>query len=134
MPIKPENRVKYPPNWSEISLKVRSESGDRCEACRVCNRATGYRYGPLKEFRSLSSTERSLALRTLRDFWPELRFTKIVLTVHHLDGDPTNCDRDNLIALCQRCHLIADQSLRKVRRNLEEQQRQPSLNLKGPED
>jgi len=28
-----------------------------------------------------------------------------VLTVHHLDGDPANCAADNLVALCQRCHL-----------------------------
>lgn len=27
------------------------------------------------------------------------------LTVHHLDGNPANCDNDNLVALCQRCHL-----------------------------
>ena len=27
------------------------------------------------------------------------------LTVHHLDGDPGNCDDDNLVALCQKCHL-----------------------------
>jgi len=28
-----------------------------------------------------------------------------VLTVHHLDGDPGNCVPENLVALCQRCHL-----------------------------
>ena len=28
-----------------------------------------------------------------------------VLTVHHLDGDKSNCADDNLVALCQRCHL-----------------------------
>jgi hypothetical protein len=28
-----------------------------------------------------------------------------VLTVHHLDGDKTNCRWWNLAALCQRCHL-----------------------------
>jgi 5-methylcytosine-specific restriction endonuclease McrA len=28
-----------------------------------------------------------------------------VLTVHHIDGDPQNNAEDNLIALCQRCHL-----------------------------
>jgi hypothetical protein len=28
-----------------------------------------------------------------------------VLTVHHLDGNPANCDDWNLAALCQRCHL-----------------------------
>lgn len=27
------------------------------------------------------------------------------LTVHHLDGDKANCDYENLVALCQRCHL-----------------------------
>jgi len=27
------------------------------------------------------------------------------LTVHHLDGDPANCHDNNLVALCQRCHL-----------------------------
>jgi hypothetical protein len=29
----------------------------------------------------------------------------LVLTVHHLDGDPANCEDWNLAALCQRCHL-----------------------------
>lgn len=27
------------------------------------------------------------------------------LTVHHIDGHPANCVDDNLVALCQRCHL-----------------------------
>jgi len=27
------------------------------------------------------------------------------LTVHHLDGDKSNCNWRNLVALCQRCHL-----------------------------
>jgi hypothetical protein len=28
-----------------------------------------------------------------------------VLTVHHLNHDPSDCDDDNLVALCQRDHL-----------------------------
>jgi len=28
-----------------------------------------------------------------------------VLTVHHFDGDKSNCSWWNLMALCQRCHL-----------------------------
>ena len=28
-----------------------------------------------------------------------------VLTVDHLDFNPANCARENLMALCQRCHL-----------------------------
>lgn len=27
------------------------------------------------------------------------------LTVHHFDGDKANCERWNLMPLCQRCHL-----------------------------
>lgn len=27
------------------------------------------------------------------------------LTVHHLDMNPANCNYENLVALCQRCHL-----------------------------
>lgn len=27
------------------------------------------------------------------------------LTVHHLDGDKSNCDPENLAVVCQRCHL-----------------------------
>ncbi len=33
---------------------------------------------------------------------PETGYT---LTVHHLDGNPQNCARENLLAACQRCHL-----------------------------
>lgn len=28
-----------------------------------------------------------------------------ILTVHHLDGDKSNCEWWNLLSLCQRCHL-----------------------------
>jgi len=31
--------------------------------------------------------------------------TGYMLTVHHLDGDKSNCEEWNLAALCQRCHL-----------------------------
>jgi len=47
------------------------------------------------------------------------------LTVHHIDGNPENNDRSNLIALCQRCHL-------KTQRNprlLTPDPRQPRLPL-----
>lgn len=35
-----------------------------------------------------------------------------VLTVHHIDGNPANCARENLVALCQRCHLQVQAALR----------------------
>ena len=36
---------------------------------------------------------------------PNEKSTGHVLTVHHMDGDKTNCSDWNLAALCQRCHL-----------------------------
>ena len=62
---------------------------------------------------------------TYPDDWPEIAYqikceagwhckrclhpndvdTGHVLTVHHLDGDKSNCRWWNLAALCQRCHL-----------------------------
>ena len=130
-PIKPENRQKYPPNWDEISLKVRGEASQRCEICRVCNGATGYRHGLIADFCSVSRTDQSSILAHIQRLIPGFRFLRIILTVHHKDGDPTNNDRSNLTALCQRCHLDADRRLRSDRRYREESIRQPSLDLKN---
>lgn len=30
---------------------------------------------------------------------------RTILTVHHLDRNPANCERSNLVALCAVCHL-----------------------------
>ena len=38
----------------------------------------------------------------------ELRVTKIVCTTAHLDHTPENCADENLLFLCQRCHLRYD--------------------------
>ncbi len=36
---------------------------------------------------------------------PHDRETGHVLTVHHLNGNKSDCRYSNLVALCQRCHL-----------------------------
>lgn len=36
---------------------------------------------------------------------PHDRESGHVLTVHHLNGIKADCRRENLVALCQRCHL-----------------------------
>jgi hypothetical protein len=40
--------------------------------------------------------------------------SKVVLTVAHLDHDPTNNDATNLRALCQRCHNRYDAPMRRA--------------------
>lgn len=46
-----------------------------------------------------------------------------VLTVHHIDYNPQNEEDDNLIALCQRCHLKVQGMMVQPRTRLEVIQR-----------
>lgn len=85
MPIKPENRARYPADWKQIVAQVRERSGNRCEGsprwpdCRAVN----------------------------GDAHPETG-SKVVLTTAHLDHVPENCGLANLRHWCQRCHLVYD--------------------------
>ena len=84
MPIKPENKHRYPPNWSAIVRHIRARAKDKCEFCGAEN------YKPHPETGS-----------------------KVILTIAHLDHIPEHCCDDNLRALCQKCHNKYDKSHRK---------------------
>ena len=91
MPIKPENKSRYPKNWKEIRERILKRANNRCEFCGVENHT--YRHNP----------------KTGKDAY-------IVLTIAHLDHTPENCSDDNLKALCQRCHNQYDAEHRKQTR------------------
>lgn len=40
MPIRPENRDRYPPDWPEIRARILRRAGNRCEL-RGCAQALG---------------------------------------------------------------------------------------------
>lgn len=40
MPIRPENRDRYPADWPAISLAVKEEAGWQCECLGECGRGT----------------------------------------------------------------------------------------------
>ena len=44
MPIKPENKSRYPKNWKEIRKRILKRANNRCEFCGVENHT--YRYNP----------------------------------------------------------------------------------------
>ncbi len=120
MPIRPENRARYPADWKQISARIRERDRQRCQECGVQNHVWGWR-DAAGEFHRVSK-------RALRDTWSrDQRFTRrppfaiqsdkgplriiaIVLTVAHLDHQPENCADANLKAMCQRCHLRYDQA------------------------
>lgn len=134
MPIKPENRHRYPRDWKQIHAAILTRAGHSCEQCGVPNHAVGYR-GEFGDFIRLRgngpcdaagcgldwpNTGRRLdyadALEFARQYNSHAgnrdaagnRWIVIVLTVAHLDHTPENCDPTNLRALCQRCHLAYD--------------------------
>lgn len=91
MPIRPENRARYPKDWKVISLSVREAAGWRCEGSPAypdCRAANG-------------------------DPHP-VTGSKVVLTVAHLDHRPERCERENLKAWCQRCHNTYDMAMRRA--------------------
>jgi hypothetical protein len=113
MPIRPELRELYPPNWRELSDRVRFDRADG--KCQRCGRPHLVRLRCLPDgrwFDEPAATWRNHRGRLAR--WPDLveatqvRLTRVVLATAHLDGDPTNNRLKNLRALCQRCHLLHD--------------------------
>jgi hypothetical protein len=95
MPIRPENRGRYPADWRAISLEVRERAGWRCEGspaypdCRA-------RHGEPHPVTG----------------------SKVILTVAHLNHQPEDNgapgDRPNLRAWCQRCHNTYDLPMRRA--------------------
>lgn len=127
MPIRPEDRGKYPPDWRAISKRIREERArNRCEQCGAPNgRAIArgsdgtYMLEDGQVFDAETGEPRGYARGSE---YPSVRWVRVVLTVAHLDHDPTNSADENLRALCQRCHLAHDRG-HHVRRTRETRER-----------
>ncbi|NJL72858.1 MAG: hypothetical protein HC888_15545 [Candidatus Competibacteraceae bacterium] len=61
------------------------------------------------------------------------RPVKVVLTVAHLDHDPSHADPARLKALCQRCHLVLDAPLHAANARRTRQARKAAGELPGLE-
>jgi len=98
MPIDPERQKLYPggslrsPEWLAIRQAILARAHHACEGapehypdCRAPNSAPHPETG-----------------------------SRVVLTIAHLDHDPTNNDPANLRALCQRCHNTHDSAHRRA--------------------
>jgi 5-methylcytosine-specific restriction endonuclease McrA len=80
MPIRVEDRSRYPKDWPARRKAVLERAGHKCEWCGVPN------YG-----KSRKSGKR------------------VVLTIAHLHPPVEDCRLANLVSLCQACHLEHDQ-------------------------
>lgn len=115
MPIKPENRHRYPPDWQDIRAAVLERAGHRCERCKAPDRQRIARGGGDDEGTYMLDTAEVFDAETGERLgqihmsnYEVKRMTLVVLTVAHLDHQPENCQPENLRAWCQRCHLAYD--------------------------
>jgi len=104
MPIRPENRSRYPADWPLRSRFVRFyRAGNRCEWCGAEN-------GQPHPVTS----------------------SRVVLTVAHVyDDRPEASGLLNLAALCQRCHNRHDARARHARRRERIERERGQLTLRG---
>jgi 5-methylcytosine-specific restriction endonuclease McrA len=76
---------RYPTNWTQISHQVKEAASWRCQYCgRQC-------YRPGEKPDNLTRSE----------------WTIHTLSVHHRNHKPEDNRRENLIAVCTSCHLVA---------------------------
>ena len=96
MPIRPENKARYPDNWqTEIRPAILERAGNRCEGSPDFPDCRAENHKPHPDTGS-----------------------KVVLTIAHLDHQPENNDPSNLKAMCQRCHLNYDKDHHRLSRQL----------------
>lgn len=116
MPIRPENLALYPVDWKKISLKRREEAGWRCEGSPAypdCRAANGQPH--------------------------PVTGSRVVLTVAHLNHNPSDNRPENHKVWCQRCHLTYDAPMKAERRRLRDGQKQltaapAGMHVTGRED
>lgn len=102
MPIRPENRARYPKDWKLRSRFVRFyRAKNMCEWCGAEN----YQPHPITG-------------------------SKVILTTAHVHDDrPEASSLMNLAALCQRCHNRHDARARQNRRKIRREQDQMILSF-----
>ena len=103
MPIHPSMKALYPPDWAEISQKIRFvRARGRCEWCNAAHGQPHPQTG-----------------------------SKVFLTTAHLDHNPANNSESNLAALCQKCHNTYDAGKRHANRKHRAQAAAEQLRLFG---
>lgn len=131
MPIRPENRARYPAKWkSEIVPRIRARSGNRCECtgqCGVQHPRGWWNAGRDSDICGIANGDVSYMVdgrwqvcfptdkgEVFERDGREYTAVKIVLTVMHLNHTPEDCSDENLLHACQGCHNRYDAPMRRA--------------------
>jgi hypothetical protein len=143
MPIKAENRSRYPADWKAISHAAKERAGWRCvhPGCTARHYAFGewdgerwLEHGHVgHELHGAFQQAKQMAADTQWSRYgddPEApKVLVIVLTTAHLDHDPANCAPANLAPMCQRHHLAYDHQLHQTNSYMTRRERANTMEL-----
>ena len=109
MPIRPENKARYPKDWKAISERIRFKRAEsRCECEGECGDSHILEAGNIVYGRK--PKERCTAMNYQEH---PITGSKVILTVAHLNHEVEDCSDKNLKAMCQRCHNKMDAPMRR---------------------
>ena len=109
MPIKPENKARYPKNWkSEIVPRIRARSGDRCECSGECGLFHYDENGGQYDSEIMLNRRQPIRCMAMNRQAHPVTKSMVVLTIGHLNHTPEDCRDEVLRHWCQRCHLRYD--------------------------
>lgn len=98
----PIDKKKYHQDWADIIRPdILRRDNYKCKHCGISNRTLFVREGNTRVFILDSLMHNYYIAR-------QIKVSKIVLSIAHLDGCIENNDYSNLAALCQSCHLVHD--------------------------
>jgi len=106
------NKKKYNESWSDqIRPAILKRDNYKCKICKVRHRSVGY-YNSNKEFVECDE----FMLRHCDNL--KIKICKIILQVHHKNGNVNDNGESNLITLCVRCHLNVERNLSILKRKM----------------
>lgn len=121
MPLTPDQRAAYGPDWAAVRDAIRERSADRCECTGQC----GTRGAKGRACLLIIGQGERCEARNGGTSWRT--GSKIVLTVAHLDDNPGVNNYDRLLHMCQGCHLAYDILVHQARRAANRRSAQNSL-------
>lgn len=116
MPIRPENKARYPKNWKEISHRIRFvRAKGRCECEGECGddhamENDNYGFYIIVDHRGGFDSRCWAKHGELH----HITGSKVILTAAHLNHIIEDCSDENLKGMCQRCHNKMDAPMRRA--------------------
>lgn len=110
----PMDFSRYPKDWKAIAFQLKEDAEWKCQQCGKPCRKRGESVADFEK--RLGADWRSLLSEKLEDHERtgvvQYKPKRFLLTVAHLDQNPSNIEPENLRVLCAPCHLRFDVKFR----------------------